>query len=632
MSIDSTTGETIGTILLSVMVLLSMTAVVPFSVAANADDRVVFESFDIEFHAANPEAPDDVTVRWDLAEDADDVEEIRIAVVNASGSPINLYRPGDTDVPNPFTVSSADNGSESADIVVENLTTATLPLKIPVGHCSRVDEVQVFAYDGDGAELTTPDIQRDVNCSPRDATETFAVTIEEYDEEVTAGEYVNVTATVENVGDVEGSQDIRFLVDGNQINVLEDLTLADNRSEMISFAYEAVGSDVPEIEIAVVSDDDIANRTVSVTEPAPAFFEVTNVDTSTGVTAGETLDVAVRVENIGDRNGTQDVALTGFDGSTVDIHPDLELTSGESVDLTLSWATEETDVETGTVTVRSENDTDAVTVTIHRVTVESITATLDEPTLESGEQTFVIVEATFTDGSTRDVTEDATFVSLDTEVATVTADGTVLAENEGTVEIEATFEGETATDTLTVSSPDTDESETDGDESSEGDAGEDDASTPGEDDASTPGESGDSETDRNLSDADESGDSATDSSDETYEGEETHGGDAGEDDVSETDESDDDAEETETDDGGSYTDTSDESSADEGTGDGSAGDSGIDGSDETGVDGNDDVDGAGDTDSESGDEGTSSIVVSPVVGWLLLVPLLVALRNRSRSS
>jgi len=555
MLIKTTTGKTVWTLVLSLILLLSVIAVVPSFGAVNADDRdAVFESFDIGFDPADPKEPRDVTIGWELGEGAENVEEIRISVDNESSDSINLFKPNGTDVPNPFTVSTADE-NETADIVVENLTADTLTLKVPVGHCDRVDGAQAFAYDGDGEPIGSPATLPELSCGPANVSETFAVSIEKYNESVIEGEHVNVTAEIENTGEVEGSQDIRFLADENRVDSLKNLTLSENQNETVSFSYETNESNVPELEIAVESDDDIANRTIAVTQVEPAFFAVTIEEMSSEIAAGETLDVDVQVENTGDDNGTQNVTLADFDGDIVDTKTDIELAPDEATNVSLNWSTEAPDTGTGNVTVRSENDTDTGTVEIREPAVESITATLNDTDLEEGEETFVTVEATFTDGSKLNVTDNATYTSLDPDVATVTTNGTVLAETEGTVEIEAEFENRTDTDTLVVQASDSGSSDSDDDGSETDDSGSSDSGSDG---------SGSSDSDQDDSETDDSGSDDHESSD------------------------------------------SDE--------DGSMGDDS--GSGDTEGDADESVD------PDTREDHRSPVIVSPVIGWLLLVPLL----------
>lgn len=619
MATNNTTGGTARAVLLCVIVLLSAVAAVPLSGGVHADEQnTVFESFDAEFASADPEAPSDLTVQWELAADNRDIDEIRITVTNESDEPITLYKPGDTNVPNPFTVSTDDAGTNSADIVVENLTAATLDLKVPAGHCARVDAVRA-SVDGQGNETTGgPDVLREASCNSDAEAGAFAVTIDGYDENVTAGEHVNVTAEIENTGDIEASQDIRFLANGTAVDARENLTLSGNRSETVSFSYETGEKDAPAVEIAVESDDDTANRTVGVSRPESPFFAVAIENAPSKVTAGEPIEVVVRVENTGGDNGTQNVTLADLDSEIVDSSPPIGLAPNGSTNVSLNWSTERADTGVGNVTVRSENDTDTAEIDIRPVTVESITATLNETDLTEGEDTFVTVEATFTNGSALDVTDSTTLESRNTTVATVAANGTVLAETNGTAEIEATFGNETDSDVLSVRTLKPEEDGSRNDDSSSGE----DSSNGGDDESNS---------ERDGSGSENSGGSNTggDGSDfdngnaNDWGGSGDTGSESGSNNESDTDINID----TDTDDPGSGSDGSspngDDSESENDGDDSDAGSDGVGGESDPEHDGS--GSGSAQDGSDASDGSTSSVIVSPVVGWpFVLLPLLMA--------
>ncbi len=85
--------------------------------------------------------------------------------------------------------------------------------------------------------------------------------------------------------------------------------------------------------------------------------------------------------------------------------------------------------------------------------VEAITLELDDETIEEGDETTATVTADLDDGSTEDVTDEATIESNDTEVATVD-EATITGESDGTATIEAEHAGETDSVELTVEEED----------------------------------------------------------------------------------------------------------------------------------------------------------------------------------
>lgn len=86
------------------------------------------------------------------------------------------------------------------------------------------------------------------------------------------------------------------------------------------------------------------------------------------VDVGDTLDVDVTVENVGDADGQQDVGLYDFDRSLADYEKDLSLDKtggGSSTTLTLQWTPDETDVGEDEIIAASEDTGDTATVTVN---------------------------------------------------------------------------------------------------------------------------------------------------------------------------------------------------------------------------------------------------------------------------
>ena len=106
-------------------------------------------------------------------------------------------------------------------------------------------------------------------------------------------------------------------------------------------------------------------------EPDTPFFTVNIVETTSPVTAGETLDVTAVVENAGGENGTGPVELA-VDGVVAD-STSLSLSSGDEAALSLSWTTTADDVGE-TIAIEVRTDDDAVTAV---VTVEPVDETAD---------------------------------------------------------------------------------------------------------------------------------------------------------------------------------------------------------------------------------------------------------------
>lgn len=501
-------------VMLALLLVLSVGAtftVVDPAAAENGSvsDDPTFESFAVEFDAADPERPNDVRVRWTLSENATDVEAVRIAINNESGEPINLYRHRGPNVPTPFTV--AEEGSVTADLHVGDLSTVELQLKVPPGNCERVDTVRVFVVTGnetagvetasnetDGNTSADPVIERSVHCG-KGVPGQFDVAIDDYDETVRVGESATVDATVRNRGDRETTQSVRFLVGGVARDRM-NLTLGPNETQQVRFTVEPTAAEVGELGVAVESDDDRANRTIAVLEAPTPTFSVAIENTTAPVAAGETLTVTARVENTGNASGTQSIGLADFDGEVVDVVENVSLSAGESTTVQLNWSTNDSDTGSANVTGFSENETASAPVTVTTAAVDSVAITLEDSVLTTAENTSVAVEARFTNGTTRTVTDGAAITVSNETVATVDGD-TVVARNQGSTHVVASFEEETDAEQLTV------ESAAPGDDGGGTDNSTNAGSNDGTDDSTGSGGSGETGDSSDSDTGDETGDS-----------------------------------------------------------------------------------------------------------------------------
>jgi PGF-CTERM protein len=117
-----------------------------------------------------------------------------------------------------------------------------------------------------------------------------------------------------------------------------------------------------------------------------------------------------------------------------------------------------TDNSSGLYTVDFETAADAsvtttTTVRIERAPVDTLSVSLAEGSLTTGESTRLTAVATFSNGTSRDVTGPANLTANDSAVATVDANGTVTAEGSGQTNLSATFDGVTEIVPVSVSQP-----------------------------------------------------------------------------------------------------------------------------------------------------------------------------------
>ena len=114
------------------------------------------------------------------------------------------------------------------------------------------------------------------------------------------------------------------------------------------------------------TDDDGTGDDGTEQEPEGPFFAVSIVETTSPVTAGQTLEVTAVVENTGEETGTGTIELLA-DGTIVD-STSVTLSSGDDGAVVLSWATTADDVaETIPIEVRSDDDATTAVVTVEPV-------------------------------------------------------------------------------------------------------------------------------------------------------------------------------------------------------------------------------------------------------------------------
>jgi len=213
----------------------------------------------------------------------------------------------------------------------------------------------------------------------RDPEPAFSVAILETTAPVVAGETLEVTVEIENVGNATGSQELALVVDGQVVDTAQ-VDLEAGSIETVALSYQTRSEDVGELAATVRSEADEATAQVTVEEPAePATFEVTTVTATDPVEAGAALEVTAEVTNVGTEVGETDVYLDIDQQQGVDTQS-VSLAADETESVTLTYATTQTDVGDRTAAVRTDDDAAStqITVTEPETAGESPDTTPDE--------------------------------------------------------------------------------------------------------------------------------------------------------------------------------------------------------------------------------------------------------------
>jgi len=128
------------------------------------------------------------------------------------------------------------------------------------------------------------------------------------DQNVVAGEDdIEVNATIENIGEFEGTQDVELFTDfGNELEDSEEVTLEPNEKTDVDLTYETETGDNPGVILDVQTVNDRERIDASVESGTPEF-QLTNFDVPEAAAQGDEIELEATVENVGGLEGTVDV-------------------------------------------------------------------------------------------------------------------------------------------------------------------------------------------------------------------------------------------------------------------------------------------------------------------------------------
>ncbi|WP_256403131.1 CARDB domain-containing protein [Halorubrum salinum] len=284
------------------------------------------------------------------------------------------------------TIENDGNASGRQTIALEDGSGTTLDETIVELNRSESDGVSL-SYT---PESTTNDLTLNVSSGDDDAQVTgsviapaeFGVSGLDAPDRVQSGNTVDVSATVENVGDASGSDEIELRfgddvtgTEGDDYAVLDTSgtgTLDGGASAPVEFTDVALGEDGVS-EIGVASGDTVVRQAI-VVEPAAAFFDVSldAGESDTTVTAGETATVTAVVENVGGQEAAQLVEVLVDGAEDADSTGVRELADGGTAAIPVSVDT--ATGATGAIEVVVSTDDDEVT---QSVSIEQPTETGD---------------------------------------------------------------------------------------------------------------------------------------------------------------------------------------------------------------------------------------------------------------
>ncbi|MCU4926462.1 right-handed parallel beta-helix repeat-containing protein [Halobacteria archaeon AArc-dxtr1] len=172
------------------------------------------------------------------------------------------------------------------------------------------------------------------------------------------GDAENVTTTVENSGEREGSFELSLETGDGVVKATEETqTLEGGAEETVKFENVTDGLDPDEYVVVVSTDAQSLSGNLSVEAPANpvlSSLDIAGDGSEAAITQRDDVDVGVSVTNVGDRDGVFDVDLEIGDEVTA-IEDGVSVDAGETVPLAFEEVTGDLGGGTYAVTVSSDD-------------------------------------------------------------------------------------------------------------------------------------------------------------------------------------------------------------------------------------------------------------------------------------
>jgi subtilisin family serine protease len=157
------------------------------------------------------------------------------------------------------------------------------------------------------------------------------------------GATINVSATVTNVGNTSGTQTVEFVFDGSVAATEPDVELAPDEETLVEFTDIQLPTAENIYEHGVFTANDSQNGTITVGQPDPPAFELTNLTQPDELTVKGSIEAEVELTNVGGAAGqTQVLYGTDIDGNFIFIPANIgtvQLDAGESTTISQSLLT-----------------------------------------------------------------------------------------------------------------------------------------------------------------------------------------------------------------------------------------------------------------------------------------------------
>ncbi|MCU4754267.1 hypothetical protein OB919_20170 [Halobacteria archaeon AArc-curdl1] len=271
---------------------------------------------EVMVHSGGETATTDVTIEAPAFFEIQDVEApTEVEVGDTIEVTAQLQNTGDEAATQEISLDMAGQ-TISETVSLEGGESATVTLAFETSEADIGDQEGTITSKNDTATTTVTVLEPPF----------FDVQTVEAPNPVEAGDTLEVTAEIQNTGEVTDTQPVTFEVGGETV-AETSLELTGGETTTVSVAYQTDEGDIGDTSVTVRSEDDETMASVRITEPPePPYFEVQNVHLPESVTAGESFEVSATVVNTGEKVGetTVRVDLPGGQGpgdQTVSLEP-----------------------------------------------------------------------------------------------------------------------------------------------------------------------------------------------------------------------------------------------------------------------------------------------------------------------
>ena len=314
--------------------------------------------------------------------------------------------------------------TQTVDLDVSGLGTDSESVQLD-GGSDTTETFEVSTRSNDAGDYTAEIESEDDSDSTSVEVEElalFAVEITDTNSPVEEGETLEVTAEIENKGDVSDTQTIDIDILGLAIgDYSTTVTLDGSGTQTETFSIPTISGDSGDYTAEVESEDDSDSSPVRINSPVSFAMEI--ADTNSPVEVGDELEATIQVENEGDVSGTQVVELfvpgLGTDSRSVSVD------GGDKQTEIFSISTGSGDADNYTAAVRGEDgqNRDTIPIRVDEPGVFGVEITDTNSPVEAGETLEVTAEIE-NEGDVSDTqTVDLDVSGLGTDSESVQLDG-----------------------------------------------------------------------------------------------------------------------------------------------------------------------------------------------------------------